>query len=290
MMNYKNIASILFLIIIIKSCAMGQKIDYDQSWKTVDKLIEEERKYNSALTLIEKIRLQARQEKNGPELIKSVIYSLNHLHQVEEDYFAKSATLLNNEIKEASEPDKSILHSIAGDFYYRIFSQYRWRIYNRTAISEFTPENPKTWTIEDFHKKIQEHYLASLSNTESLKTVSSDKYDKIIRKGNRPQSRPTLFDIVAHRALEYFITDERTLNSPEVFIINNPEAFSNAENFIKIEFHSADSASLHVKALQIFQEILKFHINSENKTALIEADLMRLNFVNHSAVVAVHAK
>lgn len=265
---------------------MGQKIDYDQSWKTVDKLIEEERKYNSALTLIEKIRLQARQEKNGPELIKSVIYSLNHLHQVEEDYFVKSATLLNNEIKEASEPDKSILHSIAGDFYYRIFSQYRWRIYNRTAISEFTPENPETWTIENFHKKIQEHYLASLSNTESLKAVSSDKYDKIIRKGNRPQSRPTLFDIVAHRALEYFITDERTLNSPEVFIINNPEAFSNAENFIKIEFHSADSASLHIKALQIFQEILKFHINSENKTALIEADLMRLNFVNQYAVVA----
>src|SRR5690606_5368110 len=273
------------LLITVNSCFMGKKTDYDKSWKEVEKLYEDDRKINAALSLVANIREKAKADKNGPELIKSIMYTLQYLPEVEEDYFRKSSNFLEKEIANAAEPEKSILHSIAGQFYQNTFNNLRWKIYNRTTVSSSTPDDPKTWSVEDFHNKMQEHYLASLEGTENLKSIPVSQYGEIIYKGNTPEVRPTLYDIVVHRALEYFQSDERILTTPDVFVINDPAVFSEAREFIASEFSSADSASLHLKALQLFQHLIAFHLNQGNIAALIDADLKRIKFVKEYAVL-----
>ena len=61
-----------------------------------------------------------------------------------------------------------------------------------------------------------------------LKETKLDGFDPIIVKGqNTRQLRPTLFDFLAHRALEYFMNDERDLIKPAYsFTINDPQVFS----------------------------------------------------------------
>jgi hypothetical protein len=285
MMNYKTLLPLLLLLITVNSCFMGKKTDYDKSWKEVEKLYEDDRKINAALSLVANIREKAKADKNGPELIKSIMYTLQYLPEVEEDYFRKSSNFLEKEIANAAEPEKSILHSIAGQFYQNTFNNLRWKIYNRTTVSSSTPDDPKTWSVEDFHNKMQEHYLASLEGTENLKSIPVSQYGEIIYKGNTPEVRPTLYDIVVHRALEYFQSDERILTTPDVFVINDPAVFSEAREFIASEFSSADSASLHLKALQLFQHLIAFHLNQGNIAALIDADLKRIKFVKEYAVL-----
>src|SRR5690606_35650891 len=108
----------------------------------------------------------------------------------------------------------------------------------------------------------------------------------IILKGNVRHLRPTLFDLLAHRALDYFKNEERNITRPAyAFEIDDPKALAPASEFIKASFITKDSLSLHHKALLIYKELLAFHIADNNKDALIDADIARLEFVHQYGVM-----
>ena len=108
----------------------------------------------------------------------------------------------------------------------------------------------------------------------------------LLRGTNTRKLRPTLYDFLAHRALVFFMNDEDGVTKPAYqFKIDDAKAFANADEFIFKSFATKDTASLQQKALTLFQELLKFHIADANPDALIDADLIRLDFVNNNAVV-----
>ena len=95
-----------------------------------------------------------------------------------------------------------------------------------------------------------------------MQQAKLEPFDAIIVKGNMRQLRPTLYDLLAHRALDYFKNDERDITRPAyAFEINEAHAFAPAGEFVKHKFITNDSASLHHKALLIFQKLLAFHLN-----------------------------
>ena len=58
--------------------------------------------------------------------------------------------------------------------------------------------------------------------------------------------RPTLFDLLAHRALNYFENDERDINKPAyAFELDQASAFDPAADFIQRKFPTKDSCSLY---------------------------------------------
>ena len=113
-----------------------------------------------------------------------------------------------------------------------------------------------------------------------------EPFDAIILKGNVRNLRPTLFDLLAHRALDYFKNDERDITRPAyAFEINDPDAFAPVNEFISDNFITKDSSSLHQKALIIFQKLLSFHEKDKNPDALIDADIERIQFANQYGVM-----
>ncbi|HYC27500.1 MAG TPA: alpha-2-macroglobulin, partial [Chitinophagaceae bacterium] len=112
-----------------------------------------------------------------------------------------------------------------------------------------------------------------------------EPYDAIIIKGNTRHLRPTLYDLLAHRALEYFENDERDISRPPyAFEIAGNEAFAPADLFVKARFSTNDSLSLQHKALLIYQDLVEFHLKDAKPDALIDADLNRLDFVFENSV------
>ena len=110
-------------------------------------------------------------------------------------------------------------------------------------------------------------------------------YDAIIIKGNVRHLRPTLFDLLAHRALDYFKSDEQDINRPSyAFEINDNTAFYTAADFIHQKFITEDSSSLQHKALLLLQKLIAFHHNDSNPDALIDVDIERIEFVNEKGV------
>ena len=274
-------AFILFAVLHVKA----QKAKtYDTQWKKVEDLVDKDLP-KSALEEVKKIYALAKTEGQVTQIIKALVYMTDLQAENREDNPILSIQELEKEINQVKEPATSILQSLLANRYWQYFQRQRYKLYNRTNTVDYRKEDISTWTAEDLHKKISTLYLQSLQNKALLQATQLNQFDAIIEKGNARQLRPTLYDLLAHAALHYFKNSERDIKKPAyAFELNQPEAFAPAADFIKAKFQTKDTFSLHHKALLIYQELLQFHLADKDPSALIDADIDRLQFVNQYAV------
>jgi len=259
--------------------------DYNKRWKAVDSLINKKGLTQSALEEVNKIYALAKKEQQDAQIIKALLYQVG-LQQITDESNTKAFAKWQAEIDISRQPAKAILESILAEQYHFYFQQHRYQLYDRTATTHFKKEDVATWGAEDFHEKITQLYLASLKDEKLLQRTKLEGFNPIIIKGNARYLRPTLYDLLAHRALEYFKDGERNVTKPVYeFKIDNKAYFSPAAEFIKFIITTKDSSSLDHKALLIFQQLLAFHLNDATPDALVEADIERLQFVQRHAVM-----
>lgn len=265
----------------------SQMKNYEKEWEKIDQLIGKQNRPQSALTEVKKIYSLAKKEKQDAQVIKALIYMSDLQESTRENNSELSIREMEKEIAGAKEPMASLLKSITAGMYWTYLQNHRWEFYQRTNTVNFNKDDIATWTIDDFHKKISELYLASIQHEALLKSQKLEKYDAIIYKGNVRHLRPTLYDLLAHHALIYFKNDERLIARPAyAFEINQVEAFAPADQFIKVKFTTKDSFSLHHKALLIYQNLIAFHLNDSKPDALIDVDIARIQFVKQHATIA----
>lgn len=278
--------AITCLLLAGKTHAQMKK-NYKTEWEKIDELIHQKNLPQSALGEVKKIYTLAKKEGQDAQVIKSLVYMVGLQEQTREDNIIKSIKEFEKEIAGSRQPVTSILQSLLAGLYWQYFQANRWELYDRTNTSNFNKEDIATWTADDLHKKISDLYLQSISNDKFLKQTKLEPFDAIILKGNVRHLRPTLYDLLAHEALEYFRNNERDITRPAyAFEIDQPGAFAPVADFIKAQFITSDSLSLHHKALLIYQDLLSFHMNDTKKDALIDADIQRIEFVYQNAVSA----
>ncbi|MEO5649883.1 MAG: MG2 domain-containing protein [Ginsengibacter sp.] len=290
LLKYLLLPVTFFIIFSFLSCstlnAQKKTDNYTFQWKKVDDF-QKKGLTKSALTEVENIYSLSKRNNNDPQIIKSLLFKITLQQNIQEGASAKSIDSLQREISIAKEPAKSILQSITAQLYWNYFQQNRYKFFSRTNTINFDKKDIATWTTDDLHKTIRELYLASLKDEALLQQTKLEPFDAIIIKGNARNLRPTLFDLLAHRALDYFKNDERNITRPAyAFEIKDDIAFAPANEFINKKFITKDSASLHHKGLLIFQKLLSFHLTDEKPDALIDADIERINFVNQYGVMS----
>ena len=276
------IANIFLFALSFMALSQAQpSFNYEASWKKVDELINKKGLPESALKEVKAIYAAAKKEKNNAQLIKALVFQLNIQQQKEEDATVKGILEIEKEINTSAEPVKSILSNLLAEAYWQYLQNNRWKFYDRTNTKAFAKDDLETWTIDDFHHKISSLYLSSVKEEKLLQQTRLENFEPILNKGNKRYLRPTLYDLLVHRAIDYFENDERSLTKPaDAFEINSAAAFSPAADFIKQKFTTSDSLSLHHKALLLYQRVLAFHLNDNKPDALIDADLQRIEFVN----------
>ena len=258
--------------------------NYGKEWKLVEELITKKNLPKSALAEVKKIYSLAKKDKQDAQIIKASLYMMSLQQELREENDILGIKEIEKEISLNKEPVVSIFNSLMAEIYQGYFQNNRWRLYNRTETTQFNKEDINTWSTGDFHKKISELYLRSIKNEKLLQQTKLNSFDAIILKGNVRHLRPTLYDLLTHRALEYFKNNERDLAKPAfAFEINQATAFDPASDFIKKNFTTRDSASLQFKALQIYQKLIAFHLNDTKPDALMDADIQRLEFVKENS-------
>lgn len=261
-------------------------MNYEESWKKIDVLIEEKVLPRSALAEVEKIYDRARKDKNHAQQIKALVYMSRIAVATEEGGDTAAISRMESEIRSARAPQKNILQSITAHLYWQYLQNNRWKYYGRTNTEHSGKKSIDTWTIDDFHKKISTLFLASLEDRNLLQQTRLENFEPLIVKGNSRHLRPTLYDLLADRALYYFGDDERDITKPAyAFTIEENAAFDPVVNFIHHSFQTKDTASLLYRALLIYQDLLSFHREDKSPDALIDADLRRLQFVHRYAVM-----
>lgn len=287
-MNFQLVKNLFLTITLSGLFAMPSNSqppvkNYEKEWKKV----EEFNKKNlpkSALAEVKKIYALAKKDQQDAQVIKSLVYMTGLQSETRENNEMLSIKEIEKEIPAAKEPASSLLKSLLAGLYQSYFENHRWQLYDRSKTINFKKEDIATWDAEDFHKKTSELYLQSISNEKLLQQTKLEPFDAIIIKGNVRHLRPTLYDLLAHRAIDYFENDERDIQKPAyAFEIDQASAFDPAADFIHRKFPTKDSLSLQHKALLIYQQLIAFHLNDAKHDALLDADIQRISFVKEKS-------
>lgn len=276
---------LVFTGINLKSMSQ-ERIDYATLWKKVEGL-EKKGLTKSAWKEVDNIFSIAKKQNNDAQQIKSCLYILKYRNQIVEESKVDNFFYLDSLAMQSKSPAKNILQSIQAEILWNYLQNNRWEIYNRTTLQNEASKDITTWSINKLHSTITSLYNASLNEPSVLQNSNIEKYDPILIKGENTRNiRPTLFDFLAQRALAYFTNDETTITKPAYkFIIDNADFYSPVATFIKMSIKTNDNSSNHHKALLIFQQLLAFHLNDKDKSALLDVDIQRLNFVQQYAAI-----
>ncbi|ULQ56617.1 MG2 domain-containing protein [Flavihumibacter rivuli] len=279
-----------FLTTLFSTISLAQKMpvtDYNQWWQRIDTLILAKGQSKTALTEVNKLYSKAKAEKATAQSIKALVYRMSLSENLQEYSDTINLRDLQAEINKSSGVQKALLQNLKGSALEQHFNQNRWKIYGQPpTTTQYKKENIRTWGIEDYHREISASYLASISNRTLLEGTSLAVYEPIITKGNSRKLRPTLYDLLAWRALDYFSNEERGLNKPaDAYKLDNPKLFLDAEGFAKLKLESRDSTAHHFQALKVYQQLLASHMTDKDKAAMVNADIARLQFVHRHSVM-----
>jgi hypothetical protein len=285
-MRAKQLITSVFFLLIITIVNGQTKNNYTLQWKKIDSLISQKGLVRSALTEVQKIYASAKKEKNDVQVIKALTYSLQLQEGLEENATQSGIDALEKEIASSAEPARSILKSILANRYWQYFQNNRYELYGRTTVKNFQQKDIETWDAEALIKKINQLFLESIASETLLQQTKLEPFDAIIIKGNVRYLRPTLFDLLAHEALSYFGSYDRGMPRPaNAFELTQAVAFAEPERFSSFSFQTQDSLSIHFKAIQLYQRLLRFHLNDAKPDALIDADIARIQFAYTHSVM-----
>lgn len=261
---------------------------YEALWKQVEKL-ENEALTKSALKVVQSISEKAKEEDNSPQIVKALLYTSKYALTLEEDAQLKIVSDFTSEIREAEFPTKNILESYLGNLYWQYFQQNRYLFYNRTKTeTKVDPIDFRTWDLTTLFEEINIHFAASLENSSELQTLHVDEFQEILteQKGSEIY-HPTLFDLVAHTALQFYKAAENSITRPaDKFEIDDPKLLCEAYQFTQLSIDFTDKTSLQSKALKIYQELMEFHFPDVRLEALVDVDIERLRFIHQNALFA----
>jgi hypothetical protein len=264
----------------------AQSDTYSKQWKNIDSIILKSGLNKTALNEINAVYKKAVAEKNEAQKIKALLYRIQVMEDLDEESSVTAIKSLEKEIKTNSGAAKAILQSLTAQAYWQYLQENQYELRGRTTIAGSTDPDIENWSIDDLHKRIIALYNESLSSKSLLQKTGLKAFEPLLQKGNSRKLRPTLFDLLAFRALDYFRNDSRLITKPaESFELRDVQLFAPAVAFAKYDVASVDSVAPAYQAVKIYQQIIAFHLNDKDASALIDADLNRIIYVHDNAVM-----
>ncbi len=252
---------------------------YEREWKLIDSLIHKKNLPKSALIEVNKVYAAAKKENNQAQWVKAIIYK-NYLGNSEDQQINQMVADMEREITQAPPLVSALLKSVEAEVLFQYLQENRYQFQNRTTIGADTSKDISTWTMSHLNQRIRFLYLASLENPDALKKTPVADYDAVLLQGNARELRPTMFDLLAWRALDYFRSEIPGGNlTPDDRLIENRELFSEALYFQHLGFTSNDSSSNLLTTIRLYQQLLRFHTKDRRLDAWIDADISRIQFV-----------
>ncbi|MAU71890.1 MAG: alpha-2-macroglobulin [Pseudozobellia sp.] len=282
----KKLSFVLMTLLFSHMAHSQSGSSYDSLWKQIEKL-EKQDLTQSALKVAQTIQEKAKKESNTAQTVKSLLFISKYAMVLEENAQFDIVEDFKKEIENTDSPTKNILHNYLANLYWQYLQQNRYRFYGRTEIITKVDQNDfRTWDVATLFSEINYHFQESLKNEELLQNSPLKTYETLLSKQeNSEKYRPTLFDLLAHNALDFYKTSENSINQPAYkFEILDEGLMCEAYDFAQKELVAKDSTSLQLTALQTYQDLIKFHFQDPEPFALTHVDIDRLKFTLQNAI------
>lgn len=259
---------------------------YSKDWDQITKL-ENEGKTKSALEYIEQLLVKARKDNNTAQIVKSIFHKYKYQMIIEENSESKIVAELRQNISNSNGAEKALFQSILAELLNQYYTNNSYKFANRTNVDSIKlADDFLTWDQKRLNEETRQLYIASLNQAALLQSIDITSIDEILSyEGKKSELRPTLFDFLAHRAINFFAegadnnevaTDEFEINDNNYF--NLGFAFSNFKIPAPLNYYGT------YEALMIYQQLTAFRIQEKNIPALIDLELERLAFVNEKSI------
>ncbi len=259
----------------------AQNTSYKILWNQVEKL-ELADTPKSALEIVTQIEVKAKAEKNQAQLIKTLLFKSKFALILEENAQLTVINDFKEHISKSEVPAKNMLQNMLAKLYWDYFQQNRYQFYDRTKTENKVDETDfRTWDLETLFAEISTYYKQSLTNENILQNSTTEAFEPILTTfEDSNKLRPTLYDFLAHNALEFYKTSENSITKPTyAFEIKEATYLGDFQQFQRMQLTSKDSTSLELKALQLYQKLIVFHSKEKNEIPLVIVDAERLSFV-----------
>ena len=257
----------------------------DEQWKQVEEAMNQGLP-KTAIEKLEPIIQAAIREKAYAEAIKAIGRKIALEGNIQGNKPEERITRLQAEIAAAPAEMKPVMQAILANWYWHYFQQNQWRFMQRTATAAPPGDDFTTWDLPRLFAEIDKHFTAALAESAALQQTPIAQYDDLLQRGTAPDSyRPTLYDFLAHNALEFYTSGEQAAAKPsDAFELQaDGPIFGTADEFAGWKVETTDDESPVYKAVRLYQDLLRFHAKDAEPTALADADLLRLQFGYNTA-------
>ncbi len=272
---------LLFLIIVLSaitpysfSQTISGKSIVNEQWKQIDSLLNLGLD-QTAKKEIDKLFDDSKLSQKHSDFIKALSYKfrLNQKNPNPNQFI----TELKQEINRAKTPQLQILNSFLGDFCYDYYRNNRWKINQRTQLLSEPGEDIQNWSKNNFIERSQKYYLASLKDADLLYSVSIAQLKPVLFNDSLSEIYyPTLFDLLAQRAIKYF---SENIQEPASDRDNNGSRFLiPTDKFLSLEIEIQNPADFQMQILKIYQSLVRMHQQHFKSMALAKAELKRLEY------------
>jgi uncharacterized protein YfaS (alpha-2-macroglobulin family) len=283
-----NLAGKLLFVLLLLAVAghlsaAESRIDL---WKQVDEALQKGLP-RTAQTILDQIIPAAMEDQAYAEATKAICLKISLEGQIQGGKAEEQIVLLETEIADAPEEMKPVMETILAHWYWQYFQQNSWRFIQRTQTAEPPGEDITTWDLPRILAEIDAHFMLALEAEQQLKTIPIDQWDYLLEKGTVPDSyRPTLYNFLVFEALSFYSAGEQagTIPQDSFEIMDDSPIFGTVAEFLAWQPETSDTDSAKLKAIGLYQDLLRFHQDDSDKSAFIDVDLHRLMFGNNLAL------
>jgi len=280
-----TIRKIVFLLLFIA----GNGRLYAQSFESISLKIDSFASIGlpkSALAQVDELDALARKTNNAPQQIKAAIYRMTFQSYLEENALVAIINRLKTDIDGATFPVKPVLQSVLADMYWKYFQQNRYKYFQRTQLTK--PGTDFTnWDLKTIINETSSLYRSSLADAKTEQATSIGVLDGVLTGDkNTRYLRPTLYDLLVNRALDFYLTEDPNLPQPRLpFKLDDPAFFGDNHAFANLPVNTTDTASLYYRGVKYLQQATLFHLQKTGEDALADLDLRRLAFMHNKSAV-----
>ncbi|MGD0781556.1 MAG: alpha-2-macroglobulin family protein, partial [Candidatus Aminicenantales bacterium] len=254
-------------------------------WKKVE-AAEKDGLPQTAVGYLKTIVARAEADQHFGEALRALTRRLILEGTVEGNKPETLVALVREEIDRAPAAMKPVLRVVLARWYWQYYSRNKWRFLNRSATAGVEDDDFTAWDLKRLFGVIDGLYRDILKDEAALKKTPLALYSDFLEPGDMNAAlRPTLFDFVAYEALEFYTSGEQAAALPEdAFVIDAASpALASAAEFLRYAPQTTDVTSPKLRALTLFQDLLRFHRFDSNPDAALDADLQRLRYVRNEA-------
>ncbi len=259
----------------------------EDEWEAVDAAIERGRPRTAIERLLPLIENAMRDDAHA-EAIKAISLRIVLEAEIEGNLPEERITRMRAEIDQAPAEMRPVMEAILAHWYWQYFQQSRGRLMQRTATATAPGDDLTTWDLPRILDEIDRQFTRALEGAEALQEVPVERYDALFEQGTAPDAyRPTVYDVLAHHALRFYTAGEQAASVGEdtVDLRADGPIFAPAAEFLAWQPTApGDEDSLTLRAVRLFQDLLRFHQDDEDRSAFLDTNLARLQF-GHNQVV-----